>query len=71
MSEPSGDTIGLCASCRHARTVRTPRSLFWRCTLAETDARFVRYPRLPVLVCDGYELDPSGRAGPDPERSKR
>jgi hypothetical protein len=30
-------------------------SQFWRCTRAEEDARFVRYPRLPVLRCAGYE----------------
>jgi hypothetical protein len=34
-------------------------SRFWRCTRAETDARFVRYPRLPVVRCAGYE-EPGG-----------
>ena len=48
--------VGLCAECRHARRVETSRgSVFWRCGLAETDPRFVRYPRLPVLECPGYE----------------
>jgi hypothetical protein len=28
--------------------------------LAETDPRFVKYPRLPVLECDGFR-----RANPD------
>lgn len=51
----AGDTVGLCASCRHARVVDTPRSRFWRCGLAESDPRFVKYPRLPVLECPGYE----------------
>jgi hypothetical protein len=30
-------------------------SVFYRCALAETDSRFVRYPPLPVLACPGYE----------------
>lgn len=65
------DTIGLCRHCIHARVVRTPRSTFWRCALAEADARFVRYPRLPVLECDGYERSPDEADpksnGPDEE----
>jgi hypothetical protein len=48
--------VGLCARCRHARTQTTKRgSEFWRCLLAETDARFVRYPALPVRECPGFE----------------
>ncbi|HEY6060719.1 MAG TPA: hypothetical protein VIV10_09040 [Gemmatimonadales bacterium] len=30
-------------------------STFYRCALAETDPRFVRYPPLPVVNCPGYE----------------
>ena len=30
-------------------------STFFRCTRAEVDARFVRYPPLPVRRCPGYE----------------
>jgi hypothetical protein len=30
-------------------------SQFWRCTRADVDAAFVRYPQLPVLECAGYE----------------
>jgi len=49
-------TVGLCARCRHARSQSTRRgSTFWRCQRAETDARFVRYPRLPVRDCPGFE----------------
>lgn len=47
--------VGLCLGCRHARVVETPRSRFWRCGLAATDARFARYPRLPVIACSGYQ----------------
>ena len=48
--------VGLCSCCRWACETTTARgSRFWRCTRAETDPRFVRYPRLPVLQCPGYE----------------
>jgi hypothetical protein len=48
--------VGLCSCCRWARRQTTTRgSRFWRCTRAEEDPRFLRYPRLPVLECVGYE----------------
>jgi len=46
---------GLCARCVHRRLVRTRRSTFVLCGRAADDPRFVRYPRLPVLHCPGYE----------------
>ena len=50
------DPIGLCAACRHARIVQSARgSTFYLCRLAESDPRFSRYPRLPVLRCAGYQ----------------
>jgi molybdenum cofactor cytidylyltransferase len=50
------DPIGLCASCRHVHIVQSARgSTFYLCRLAESDPRFSRYPRLPVLRCAGYE----------------
>lgn len=66
--------IGLCATCRHARPVTSARSsTFWRCALNEGDRRFPKYPRLPVLACDGYARDdtearPGRRSGGDPDR---
>ncbi len=45
---------GLCGCCRHARLLSSRRSTFVRCGLADSDARFARYPRLPVLACQGY-----------------
>ena len=53
-----GDSVavGLCISCRWMRPAGNQRgSIFFRCTRADTDARFVRYPALPVLTCSGYE----------------
>ena len=47
--------VGLCAHCRHARIVTTPRSRFWLCARSAFDPRYVRYPRLPMLECPGHE----------------
>lgn len=48
--------VGLCGNCRWMRPVTNRRgSTFYRCALAETDPRFVRYPPLPVVNCPGYE----------------
>jgi len=46
---------GLCTTCEHLRLLASPRSVFVRCGLAESDPRFVRYPPLPVRVCPGYQ----------------
>jgi len=47
---------GLCATCVHARRVESARgSVFTRCALAEHDPRFPKYPRLPVLRCEGHK----------------
>lgn len=78
MSAPQPPKAGLCARCAHARLVRTPRSVFWLCGLAQDDARFERYPRLPVLQCQGFtmlpdnvlpgdEVPPEGSSGRDPQ----
>ena len=64
---PTREAIGLCRGCRHARIVETPRSRFWLCRLSAIDPRFERYPRLPVLRCEGYEPgtpDQAREAGP-------
>jgi len=51
--------VGLCLNCLHGRRVVSAKgSEFWRCAKSETDPRFPKYPRLPVLECDGYEKTP-------------
>jgi hypothetical protein len=48
-------SAGLCGSCRHALLRPTRRgTVYLRCALAATDARYPKYPRLPVMTCDGY-----------------
>jgi hypothetical protein len=60
-------TTGLCATCVHARTVVSARgSTFWRCALSESDARFAKYPRLPVLRCAGHVRRSGDGEGPPP-----
>jgi hypothetical protein len=51
--------VGLCSVCRFARSQTSARgSRFWRCSLAESDERFRRYPPLPVQRCPGFEPPP-------------
>jgi hypothetical protein len=64
MSVPEDPAVGLCARCRHARRVATPRSLFWLCERSRTDPGYARYPRLPMLSCPGFE--PGTPEGPEP-----
>ena len=48
--------IGLCADCRFMRRIESDRgSIFYLCELSAKDARFPKYPRLPVRQCAGYE----------------
>jgi hypothetical protein len=48
--------VGLCAGCAHARRVVSSKgSSFWLCGRATSDARFAKYPPLPVVRCVGYE----------------
>jgi hypothetical protein len=47
--------IGLCEQCIHMRVIRSDRgSEFYRCGLSDVDERFPKYPRLPVLECEGF-----------------
>jgi hypothetical protein len=46
---------GLCETCVHVRSVDSAKgSTFLLCTLSVTDPRFPKYPRLPILSCNGY-----------------
>lgn len=57
-----GQDAGLCASCAHAQVIRNDRGYrFYLCRLSAVDARFPKYPVLPVVTCAGFT-----RAAPDP-----
>jgi len=50
------ETAGLCATCANMRRIISDRgSVFYLCELSKTDSRFVKYPGLPVMECEGYE----------------
>lgn len=53
---PAPPPPGLCHSCDYARKIISAKgSRFLYCLRAEqTDERYARYPRLPVLECPGY-----------------
>jgi hypothetical protein len=56
MSPHTGHGAGLCGVCRHHRVTGNRRgSRFYLCELSKTDARFPRYPALPVVRCAGFE----------------
>lgn len=48
--------VGRCWDCRHQRQTGNRRgSIFYFCGRSRTDARYPKYPPLPVLECNGYE----------------
>jgi len=64
-SQPShkkhGQEPGLCATCLHCTRVESSRgSTFFLCELSREKPEFPKYPRLPVLTCDGYTRSLSG-----------
>jgi hypothetical protein len=55
---------GLCDSCAHQKLVSNTRgSVFTLCLLSRTDSRFPRYPRTPVVSCEGYREAGAAAAG--------
>jgi hypothetical protein len=65
-----GAEPGLCLDCRHARLNETRRgTAYLRCGRSAWDDRLVRYPRLPVCECAGFEPRETGRAGGTTDRS--
>jgi hypothetical protein len=60
------DARGCCADCSHARVVRSAKgSIFTLCERSFAEpTRFAKYPRLPVLRCEGYEVRTPARDFP-------
>jgi hypothetical protein len=59
-SGPQSKAFGLCDDCQHARAIESAKgSRFLLCRLSESDPRFPKYPRLPVLSCAGYRPKPA------------
>lgn len=56
--------VGLCRRCRFAHVISTDASTFHRCMLhEEAPDRFPRYPKLPVVDCEGFEPGSPERSG--------
>jgi len=66
------DTFGLCADCQYARHVESAKgSQFLLCGLSQSDARFPKYPRVPVFSCAGYAPPrPASAPGGEPPGAK-
>jgi len=65
-----GAEPGLCQTCRHAKLNQTRRgTAYLRCGRAAWDERLVRYPRLPVLACPGFEAQETGPTAGTTDRS--
>jgi hypothetical protein len=46
---------GLCDTCLYLKVIHSDRgSVFYQCQLSFHDARFPKYPHLPVLECSGW-----------------
>ncbi len=64
--------VGLCENCKNVEIIANRRgSRFYLCTLAAHDARFSKYPRLPVLSCEGYEARVEEKASADQDSAKK
>ena len=64
--EPGVPGAGLCNACAWQRVVVSGRgSAFSMCRKSAVDARFRKYPPLPVVACDGYERGSSSDGGVD------
>ena len=63
----SASPVGLCMHCVNHRVVESSKgSVFHLCTLSERDARFAKYPRLPVWQCAGFTPDAEADGAPPP-----
>jgi hypothetical protein len=49
---------GLCGGCRHAHRVSTRGGVYHRCTRSLAEPAYIRYPKLPMLSCPGFERLP-------------
>jgi hypothetical protein len=57
---PTDPEVGLCAECAEVRVIETERGTrFHLCELAARDARYRKYPNLPVIRCEGFRARPT------------
>ena len=67
MTGSAAPHAGLCETCGNVRVIDTRKgSRFFLCQLSETDPRFAKYPRTPLLRCPGYTPAPAPAEEADP-----
>jgi hypothetical protein len=59
-------TGSLCEACKNMREVRTATSRFLLCRLSAKNATYPKYPRQPIVQCEGFE--PVDEATEHPQR---
>ena len=53
---PAMIEAGLCARCIHKKEIRSDRdSVFIMCLRSFREPEYLKYPRLPVVRCAGFE----------------
>lgn len=56
LKEEIARRVGDCLDCAHARVLKTKTgSAIFQCGLADKDARYEKFPRLPAVACAGRE----------------
>ena len=56
-SDPGTERVaaGGCVSCVYARLIRAKANdVYYFCERSVNDPRYARYPRLPMLTCEGH-----------------
>lgn len=67
---PASIEAGLCGHCRWAQRVTSAKgSEFIRCARSDDDARFRKYPPLPMLTCAGFQTNRPADAPALPRRA--
>jgi len=62
--ETRQSAVGLCLDCYYRKQITSGKgSEFFYCLRSETDATYVKYPRLPVVECAGYKQQRESSSG--------
>ncbi|HUP04864.1 MAG TPA: hypothetical protein VMU19_12800 [Bryobacteraceae bacterium] len=69
MKLPATIAAGLCANCRHARSTTSDRGAVYVLCALWKNGGFAKYPRLPVLRCDGWQPEQRRTEPAAPETS--
>jgi len=62
---------GLCETCQNMREVHSARSRFLLCELSVRNPAYPKYPRQPVVQCEGYQCKDEALTQDDPGEEER